>query len=415
MQRLNAYPIYLISRGISTFAFASAFTTSAVYRFEAAGLDPLQLVLLGTALEASVFLFEIPTGVVADLVSRRLSVVIGYVLIGLGMILEGTFPIFITILLAQIVWGAGDTFISGAEDAWLADEVGESRLTAVYLRGSQIAQIAVLAGIGANVLLANRQLNFPFFAGGLTHLLLAAFLALFMPETNFEPTPAAERNTWHKLRGTFQAGMQAIRIRPLLVTILGISFFYGLYSEALDRLWQPQFLENVTFPTVGNLSSVTWFGILNAAIILITLLTVEIARRRTQSFQHRQMTALLATLSAVISGALVVFGLAMNFPLAMASYSTVAITRRTLQPLYSAWINRGIPSAVRATVLSTFGQMDAIGQIAGGPAVGLIANRFGMRAALVLAGLMLSPVLLLYRRAAGQTTAVSETETADLI
>jgi DHA3 family tetracycline resistance protein-like MFS transporter len=53
--------------------------------------------------------------------------------------------------------------------------------------------------------------------------------------------------------------------------------------------------------------------------------------------------------------------------------------------------------------------MDAIGQITGGPAIGLIANQFGMRVALVLAGFLLSPVLLLYRRAAGQTTAVSET------
>jgi DHA3 family tetracycline resistance protein-like MFS transporter len=413
MKQLDAYPTYLISRGISTFAFATAFTTSAVYRYEAAGLDPLQLVLLGTALEASVFLFEIPTGVVADLVSRRLSVIIGYILIGLGMMLEGTFPLFLTILLAQIVWGAGDTFISGAEDAWLADEVGESRLTAVYLRGSQISQIAVLAGIGANILLANRQLNFPFFAGGLIHILLALFLALFMPENNFTPTPAAERNTWHKLSGTFQAGLHVIRIRPLLVTILGITFIYGLYSEALDRLWQPQFLENVTFPTAGNLSSVTWFGLIDASILAITLLTVEIMRRRTRTFQPQQMPRLLAALSAVISGALVVFGLAMNFPLAAASYGTVTVTRRTLQPLYSAWINRGIPSSVRATVLSTFGQMDAVGQIVGGPAVGLLANQFGMRAALVLAGLMLSPVLLLYRRAAGQTTAILERETAD--
>ena len=38
---------------------------------------PLQLVLVGTTLELACFLFEIPTGIVADLYSRRLSVVIG--------------------------------------------------------------------------------------------------------------------------------------------------------------------------------------------------------------------------------------------------------------------------------------------------------------------------------------------------
>ncbi len=85
--------------------------------------------------------------------------------------------------------------------------------------------------------------------------------------------------------------------------------------------------------------------------------------------------------------------------MALASYSIVAIMRKTLQPLYSAWINRGIPSQVRATVLSTYGQMDAIGQLLGGPAIGAIATRFGLRAAMVVSGLLLALVLPLYRRA----------------
>ena len=53
---------------------------------EVAGLDPLQMVLVGTVLELSVFLFEIPTGVVADVVSRKLSVVIGHAMMGLGFL-----------------------------------------------------------------------------------------------------------------------------------------------------------------------------------------------------------------------------------------------------------------------------------------------------------------------------------------
>ena len=297
-----------------------------------------------------------------------------------------------------------------AKGAWLADELGEERLTAIYLRGSQVAQIAILAGIGVNVLLANRQLNLPYFAGGLTHLFLALFLALFMPEHGFSPASDTERTTWHKLGETFQSGMQAIRVRPLLVTILGISFFYGLYSEALDRFWQPQFLDNVTLPSAGDLSAVTWFGIIEASILLLTVITAEAVRRRTRTMNPRQIAHLLAVLSGVVSGGLVVFGLARNFPLALASYGTLNTVRRTSQPLFGAWTNRGIPSAVRATVLSTFGQMDAIGQVIGGPLIGIMANQFGLRAALVAAGLILSPVLLLYRRAYGQTTAVAEEE-----
>ena len=57
----------------------------AVYLVQELHLSPLQLVLMGTAMEAAVFLFEIPTGVVADTYSRRLSLIVGYVGMGLDL------------------------------------------------------------------------------------------------------------------------------------------------------------------------------------------------------------------------------------------------------------------------------------------------------------------------------------------
>ncbi len=413
VKKLDGSAIYLMMVAASSFFFSLAFTTGALYRFQTAGLDPLQLVLLGTMLEGAIFLFEIPTGVVADIYSRRLSVIIGYGLIGLGMLVEGSFPFFAAILLAQAVWGIGFTFISGAQDAWLADEIGEAHLTATYLRGAQLVQIGTLAGIVANVALASIELNLPFLFAGTGHIALALFLALFMPEKGFSPTPQRERHTWQKMGSTFRNGMQAIRGRALLVTILGIALIYGLYSEALDRLWEAHILDNFTLPAIDNLGNVVWFGLVNALVMVMAIGSTELIRRRSSGLDHGRMVILLSVFSAVISVGLVLFGLATNIVLALASYSTVAIVRRTLQPLYSAWINRGIPTEVRATVLSTYGQMDAIGQIVGGPIVGVVANRFGLRAALVLAGIMLTPVLALYRRAYHQGDESGAAQTSD--
>ena len=56
--------------------------------------DPLQLVLLGAAIEVTVLLAEVPAGVVADLHSRKWSVVIAYLLVGLAMSLAPITPIF---------------------------------------------------------------------------------------------------------------------------------------------------------------------------------------------------------------------------------------------------------------------------------------------------------------------------------
>lgn len=118
----KAYSVYLFFRFCFSLLFSMATVLSMVYHLEVVGLDPFQLVLVGTVLEASCFLFEVPTGVVADLYSRRRSVLIGIFLYGAGFLMEGSLPWFGTVLLAQVVWGCGDTFLTGALEAWIASE-----------------------------------------------------------------------------------------------------------------------------------------------------------------------------------------------------------------------------------------------------------------------------------------------------
>ncbi|MCI0398807.1 MAG: MFS transporter, partial [Chloroflexi bacterium] len=257
------YSIYLLT----SFAFAVLLqmmaVISAIYCVRAAGLSPLQLVLLGTAFEMAIFLFEVPTGIIADLYSRRLSVIIGYALIGLGFVLEGLIPHFVPILLAQAVMGVGFTFISGAQEAWLADELGEERLTQAYLRAAQVGQAGSLLGILLGIGLGLVALGLPIVLSGLGLVGLSLFLVLFMPETGFRPAPLPERNTWQKMAHTFSHGLQVVRTRPLLLTMLAVAAFYGLSGEGLDRLWEAHFLANFTFPAVGNLDPLIWFGVIN--------------------------------------------------------------------------------------------------------------------------------------------------------
>ena len=88
-------------------------------------LDPFRLLLLGTILEGTYLVFEIPTGVVADTISRRLSVVIGLVGSGIAFAILGLAHSFAMAALSQFLWGVFATFQSGADVAWLTDELGE--------------------------------------------------------------------------------------------------------------------------------------------------------------------------------------------------------------------------------------------------------------------------------------------------
>jgi DHA3 family tetracycline resistance protein-like MFS transporter len=363
-------------------------------------------VLVGTTLEAVCFLFEIPTGVVADLYSRRLSVVVGLVLVGSGFAIEGLFPYFGAILFSQLVWGIGATFMSGAEDAWIADEVGEERVGPVFLRGSQVAQIGTFAAIPVSVAFASVHLSYPIVLGGCLLMLLGLFLALAMPETGFHPAPAEQRSSWRSMVGTTRQGIAAIRGRPLLLTLVAVIPFLGMSSEGRDRLSAAHFLADFDFPRMGDLQPVVWFGIMSAGAALLSIGATELVRRRIDTTDQAAVVRLVFAIDALRIVSLVAFGLAGSFAAALAANWSYSVLRTLREPVWKAWINQHVDPRVRATVLSMAGQADAVGQIVGGPVVGAIGTLVSLRAAMVAAGVALSPVLLLYARVSRQHTAV---------
>jgi len=63
MPKMDAYPIHLMRTALYHFAHTLVWTAMLLYQIQCVGLTPLQLVLVGTTLEATVFLCEIPTGI----------------------------------------------------------------------------------------------------------------------------------------------------------------------------------------------------------------------------------------------------------------------------------------------------------------------------------------------------------------
>jgi len=395
--------VYLALEGALALMLALYGTVTTIYRVQVAGLNPLQLTLVGTALEGSIFLLQIPTGALADVFSRRLSIVVGIALMGAGFLVEGLAPRFGPILLAQVLWGAGYTFISGAEEAWITDEVGVERANLGFLRARQVGMVTGLVGVAASVAIASWRLNLPLVvAGGLT-LALAPIVALTMPESvrtsARESAEASMASRMGELRETLRTGWRLLRIRPTLLLILGIDLFVGLSSEGFDRLGEAHFLKDTGLPPLGPFQPVVWFGVFSAGIMLLGLLATEVAHRRVDVNSHRGASRALFGLTAVIVAGMLIFGLTSAFWLATLAYLLVNVVRRVTGPLYTAWLNQYVEPGTRATLLSLEGQADALGQIAGGPVVGYIGSAVSLPAALVVAALALTPALGLFTRA----------------
>jgi DHA3 family tetracycline resistance protein-like MFS transporter len=186
--------------------------------------------------------------------------------------------------------------------------------------------------------------------------------------------------------------------------MFGIAFFAGAASEGFDRLGDAHLLANFAFPALGAWQPVVWFGIIRIAGDVVTLGVTELVRRRLEAVSRSPAAtarALLILTMLMIAG-VIAFALAGSFWLALAVLLLYGVSRALIAPLYSAWLVQHIDPKIRATVLSMNGQTDAIGQIAGGPGIGLIGNLFSIRAAIAAAGVLLSPTLLLVGRAIRQ-------------
>ena len=163
-------------------------------------------------MEGAILLFEIPTGVIADVISRRASVIIGHAGMGLAFLLEASWPSVTGVLLGQAMWGVAYTCTSGATVAWIAGELGEpdeDELSGLFLRAATWSSFAAMLGLITAFAVGVHSLRTPLIIGGVVQLGLAAFLLLRMPEDNFHRVPSSERSTFQQARATTRNGLRA--------------------------------------------------------------------------------------------------------------------------------------------------------------------------------------------------------------
>jgi DHA3 family tetracycline resistance protein-like MFS transporter len=372
-----------------------------IYLVRELQLSPLQLVLMGTAMEAAVFVFEIPTGVIADTYGRRLSLVVGFVGSGLAWLLVGAVSAPWAVIALWVLWGFFYTFTSGAYQAWITDEVGAANVGPVFLRGARLSFVGGFVGLVVLVALGTQSLRAAVIAGGAISVAAGLFCAVAMPETGFVRRPRGEHaGAWRELHTTAKNGFRFVRAQTLVLLLVVSELFAGTASEAFDRLKEAHVLRNVGLPATPSLDPVVWFGIFGAVSMVFGFFGVSALLRRIERRGLREVAVALVGLVAAMLVAELVFAFAGVFALAVGALLAVFVARALAAPLYLTWLNQQITdSSVRATVISISGQANAVGQAAGGPLLGAAGNVLGIPAALAGGALLLLPTLAVYGRA----------------
>lgn len=373
-----------------------------IYYVVVADLEPLELVLLGTALEVSVLLAEIPTGVVADTVSRKRSIVISHVVMGIAFVLTGLTTDFVPLLLTQVMWGVGWTFTSGADVAWITDELDDpdriDRVLAARARWRLVAGVVGLAFSG--VIAWAIDLSTAIVVSGIGMGVTGLFVAVAFTEHRF--TPVTEDH-FREAMTIFRRGVSLSRRDSQIMLVLGATLTLNSGAEAVDRLFNRR-LVDLGFP--DSAETVAWFTVLGIVGLLAGALALRFIESRVHEEGAPRRYYLWGAGLAVVGT--VVLAWAPNVWVGVAGTFVVRGLGWAIIPaVASIWVNRRTPSGVRATVQSFLGQAESVGEITGGILLGAVAQWSTLPLALTgSAGLFLLAFVIIGRSRAGRVERV---------
>jgi MFS family permease len=355
---------------------------SSLYFVVAAHLSGFELLVLGAVLAVTMVLSDIPAGVWSDTFSRKWPLVIGHGFLAAGMLMTGLVTAFPLLLVTQVLWGLGWAFSTGADVAWVTDELDRpERIARVLTARARWDLLGGAAGMVAFGLLGwTAGLAAAVVASGAAMALLGVFVAARFTEDNF--IPARERR-WSASLSIFRRGLSLARRDHEILLVLAATM--TINGAGVITWLFPRQLVDLGFPN----DPVLWYtalGILGSAAGVLALRIVEaridgvgVARRiyALTCFVGALGLAVLASApNALVGGVgvLLVSGIAFN-------------VTRTVSVI---WVNRRTTSDVRATVHSFLSQAETIGEIFGGLALAAVARAAGLSVALLTSGALIA-------------------------
>jgi MFS family permease len=378
-----------------------------------AGLSNLEAFAANAFFTAGMVLFEVPTGIVADTVGRRMSYLLGTVTLAASTLLyvllwqvEGAFWLWAVV---SILLGLGFTFFSGAVEAWLVDALTAAGFTgqmeSVFGRGQIVSGAAMLTGsVAGGFIAAQTTLGVPFVLRGAVLVIMFVVAFRLMHDIGFTPEkggrPLAEMRKIASASIDYGWRVPAVKwlmVESLFTGGVGIYAFYAL---------QPYLLELYGDPEAYQIAGLV------AAIVAGAQILGGIAAPKIRGLFRRRTSALIAMAGmSVVTLALI--GTIESFWPVIGLIVVWGLLFAASMPIRQTYMNGLIPSRQRATILSFDSLMDSTGGVWAQPVLGRAADVWGYGPSyLIGAGIsaVALPALAMSRRqnAAADTVEVAE-------
>jgi MFS family permease len=363
----NIYRLYIIKIA----KWFSLIMPIVVLFFQENGLNMTQIFWLKSVYSIGIVAFEVPSGYFADVWGRKKTLIVGTLLATIGFSFYGFSTHFWQFLIAELVLGIGQSFISGADSAMLYDSLKQENNEKAYLkyegRVISVGNFAeAIAGIVGG-LLATISLRTPYFAQ-----IVVSALAIPAALTLIEPPFNKNRKTG--LKDIVDVLHFSLIGHPRLRNFILFSSLIGAATLTFAWFIQPLLIE-ITIP-------VAFFGVTWTILNLVVGFSSMSAHRIEKYFNERQATGLIFI---SLAAGFMLTGLTIGY-VALFFVLITYMIRGIATPVLKDYIHSQINSDVRATVLSLRDMVIRIIFAMTGPIWGWVIDHHGLRSGFYAAG-----------------------------
>jgi MFS family permease len=301
------------------------------------GLSYSEIMLLQSISAVSVVLFEVPTGSIADMVSRKFSLVISSMIMGVGLSMYIFTNCFAAFVIAEVLFGLGLTFSSGADSAILYESLSRIGRKGDYskIEAASMSYIFVGQAVGsvASGFLYSLSPYLPFWISVAMLFLSGIFSFMF-----FEP-PERMKSRQSYLVHIAKCFGTAFR-KPRVRWLMYFAALMGLMLRATFWLYEPYF-------KLIDLD-VVFYGLVFAVFNLVSAFSSRYMVKAVESVRPRKV---LIALGFMISGAYLL-------PLLFSGLFSIVfllpgqLVRGMYTPVMRFYVNNQVEDSFRATMLS---------------------------------------------------------------
>ena len=355
------------------------------------GFSFFQISLITSTFGIAMFLFEIPTGAFADGFSRKYSVILGFLISAIAVILIPFMTNFYLLLLMWAFAGIGITFISGAEESWVIDNLNKFKRDDLhqefFIKSRSLSAFgAIFAPFIGALLVKFYSIKILWFVFGLGFLLNAFFLMCFGQEY-YRPKKLKLVESIKEIALNSKKGFKFTISHKVVFSIVLAGLFIQLMIIG-DNGWQP-FLVNLGMAE-NQLGYV--YSIMAAIVMVMPFLSKLFVK-----FKPKIAISMIILFRMILLFSLIFIYPPLFFLAAIVFIMDSGFVSMT-DPLIQTYFHKFIPKQIRATVLSSKSMFSQLVIALTGLIAGVFLDLFGPQKILAFGSLFGIIAIIIYQK-----------------